>query len=217
MASFEMYNIYTAVRVTTTLIHRSTAQETTTGTATGFVIYDEADGMNYGITNRHVVDPSFRGDPAHFVGDIRIRGHYQGDDQSEPLPYDGVMRAPGLVYHPDDSVDLAVFHGNFEWALGDEGTKGVGKIGRFHISTLATTNEVDSHLAVGEPIYMAGYPYVGSDVASRPILVTGIVASDPRFAAEIGSVVLPHSVLCHSFSWGGMSGAAIISPMAGLG
>ena len=64
---------------------------------------------------------------------------------------------------------------------------------------------------------MAGYPSVGGGVATRPILVSGMVASDPRFPAEVGGLVLQHSVLSHSFSWQGMSGAAVISPMETLG
>jgi hypothetical protein len=37
------------------------------------------------------------------------------------------------------------------------------------------------------------------------------VASDPREAAEIGPNVFELNVLCHSFSWGGMSGSPVFA------
>ena len=46
--------------------------------------------------------------------------------------------------------------------------------------------------------------------------VQGIVSSDPRFPAVIGSRTFQHSVLCHSSSWSRMSGSPILAPLPTL-
>ena len=70
----------------------------------------------------------------------------------------------------------------------------------------------------GNQVFIAGYP--GTSAAEgggrsatnddRPIIVGGIVASDPRCPATFGDAMLHNAVLCH-FSWGGMSGAPVFA------
>jgi hypothetical protein len=51
----------------------------------------------------------------------------------------------------------------------------------------------------------------------RPLLVSGIVSSDPRYPATFMDIVCPHSVFCHPFSWGGMSGAPVFGYSDSIG
>jgi len=48
-------------------------------------------------------------------------------------------------------------------------------------------------------------------------MVGGIVASDPRYPATFGDAMLHNAVLCHSFRWGGMSGAPVFAFPQGIG
>lgn len=211
-------NIYCAIRLDVAQYSRASGAPTSGGTATGFVMFNESLERNYLVTNRHVVDPSFRGDVRTAISDIRIRGHYQASDpHREPEAFDGRISEPTLAFHDDPTVDLAVISGSVAWVEGDRVTAGLGQMSRFDMSMLATAQELRSYVAPGDAMLMAGYPSVAGAVGARPVLTQGVVSSDPRFPATIGPEVLAHSVLSHSFSWGGMSGAPVISVSATLG
>jgi hypothetical protein len=182
------------------------------------VLFNSALKRNYLVTNRHVIDPSFRGDSGAALSEIRIRGHYQSfDPHRTPEPFDGKIVEPTIQFHNDPSVDLAIVSGSVEWSAGDSRRRGFGSMSRIDMSLLATAQEVAEHVAPGDPVLVPGFPKVASEVGARPVLIQGIVSSDPRFPATIGSQVLEHSVLCHSFSWGGMSGSPVISASPSLG
>ena len=80
----------------------------------------------------------------------------------------------------------------------------------------ATESELNS-VQPGDAIRIAGYPGVGDIDLVRPLLVSGIVSSDPRYPATFRDLVLPHSVFCHSFSWSGMSGAPVFGYSDSIG
>jgi hypothetical protein len=209
-------NIYVAIRVTVEQYDRGTGQTLAGGSATGFTLFNEASATNYLVTNRHVVDPLFRGEPSKGVGGVRLRGYYQPNDNAvDPRSFDGVVAQPQFTFHPDESIDLAVVSGDVCWAEGASSPTGLGSMSRLHFSMLPNTRE-SRMLSAGEAIAMIGYPQIGGETGSRPILVSGIVASDPRFGAEVGAEALAHSVLCHSFSWGGMSGAPVVAHLEGV-
>ena len=48
-------------------------------------------------------------------------------------------------------------------------------------------------------------------------MVTGTIASDPRYPAIFGNAKLNKAVLCHSFSWEGMSGAPVLGISSAIG
>jgi hypothetical protein len=64
---------------------------------------------------------------------------------------------------------------------------------------------------------IAGYPALGELSSERPLLVSGIISSDPRYPANFIRESLPASVLCHSFSWGGMSGSPVLGLSQSIG
>ena len=77
--------------------------------------------------------------------------------------------------------------------------------------------ELDYHkLTAGSDVVISGYPSVltndgGLEAGERPILVSGIIASDPRYPATFGDRKLEEAVLTHSLSWGGMSGSPVFA------
>lgn len=210
-------NIYASMRVIVEQYDRRTGASVSGGDGTGFVLFNSEVQRNYLVTNRHLVDPRFRGEVAFAVDTVQLRGHYQPNDPSAlPEPFHGQIDSPNFAFHPDETVDLALVSGPVSWLQGDSATPGLGRMSRFDVDMLARPSEVAEYLAAGEVIYTAGYPSVAGEVADRPLLVQGIVSSDPRFPAAIGANTLPHSVLCHSFSWGGMSGAPVVAPLPAL-
>ncbi len=204
-------NIYCATRLTIEQYDIATGRTVSGGSASGFTLYNEITSTNYLITNRHVVEPRFRGEVGKATGSVSIRGYYQPNDPTkEPELFAGKVREPRFDFHPDATVDLAIVSGDVDWEAGDTISPGLGTISRLHFSMLPTVGEL-RYLSAGEAVAMPGYPQIAGEVGSRPVLVSGMVASDPRFPAEVGGQVLPNSVLCHSFSWGGMSGAPVIA------
>ena len=86
----------------------------------------------------------------------------------------------------------------------------------YGMNWLATTKQLNS-VVPGEDVFIAGYPGLGKLGFERPLLVSGIVSSDPRYPATFVDETLPSSVLCHSFSWGGMSGAPVVGISSAIG
>lgn len=80
---------------------------------------------------------------------------------------------------------------------------------------LALGSEIDGMIP-GEQVFIAGYPGV-AEASERPLLVSGIVSSDPRYPAVFGRERLGNSVLCQSFSWDGMSGAPVLGVSPSIG
>ena len=70
-------NIYGAIQQSVAQYSRASGVPVPGGSATGFVLFNSALQRNYLVTNRHVIDPAFRGDVGAALSEIGIRGHYQ--------------------------------------------------------------------------------------------------------------------------------------------
>ncbi|MBI2697223.1 S1 family peptidase [Mycobacterium nebraskense] len=187
--------------------------ETKTGTA--FVV--EKQGSLFFVTNRHVFDYNYK--PPHGVipsaklRGVEIRGYAQPSDLSQPAPpwtWTCTQETSGIAFHPDESTDLAVVSaGRGSFNPGDPGPNCLG------MEWLASATEIDG-LMPGEEIFLAGYPGMAGPI-ERPLIVRGIIASDPRHPATFGKAHLGNAVLCHSFSWSGMSGAPVLGISQSIG
>ncbi|OMC02461.1 hypothetical protein A5733_02135 [Mycobacterium sp. NS-7484] len=165
---------------------------------------------------------------------VELSGHRQPDNQnSETEAWTYTHRNPEVFFHPDPDTDLALIRvplpsetsadSNFtqpeRWSA-----RGDWYPSFFDINWLASDAEL-RRLLPGDQVFIAGYPGViaaegGGRSATkddRPIIVNGIVASDPRYPATFGDAVLNNAVLCHSFSWGGMSGSPVFAFSQGIG
>lgn len=173
----------------------------------------------YFITNRHIADYNYEIDPDKRVPgatlkSIRISGNFQPDDlTAAPLWWQAESSHPEFKFAEPYEVDLAILKveiGNSEGKLQVRAERPeLGwALNRLQIDQFATTSELNS-VQPGDAIRIAGYPGIGEIDLVRPLLISGIVSSDPRYPATFMNVVRPHSVFAHSFSWGGMSGAPV--------
>jgi Trypsin-like peptidase domain len=220
-------HLYAAASITSTFFNRIDDTTLPSRPGTVFVIQG-ANNELYFVTNRHMVDYNFNlpaSDKRHGaqLEGIQVRGHFQPDDMDQPTTTWSVnVRRPPFVTH--DEVDIAVLEGEKIIVAGDnenadlqyEGGAERWQVNRFDAAQLANAAELDKMLP-GETIHQTGFPGVGELTANRPLMVTGIVSSDPRYPAVFDETVLPGSVLCHAFSWGGMSGAPVIAHSYAIG
>lgn len=202
--------LYSAVRITPCFVDRNAVAREPTGT--GFFIDDTAEGGGkYLVTNRHVLDSDFEQYRGWTLESVRIDGHYQPDRDSGVLdatPQAVRVGAPAPIFPSDASIDLALL----PLSIGDITIlEGTGGFNSSPSSLIATHGYFSSgRVTVGRQVLMPGYPGIGGVAAARPILVAGVIASDPRYAAAVGARTFPNEVLCHAFSWEGMSGSPVL-------
>ena len=207
-------HLYSALRLTAHKYYKD-GTSLSPGAGTGFVVNPvlNQDHKGFLVTNRHVVDPNFvKGGSGQALGSITVQGHHQSTKYptSAPDPISFTIRRPQprfLDGHP--LLDLAVI--DLDTADID-GELLVNAIGAHH---LAGFRDYGEEITAGTQVLMSGFPGIGGQVADRPILVSGTIASDPRFSAAIGPNTYADTVLCHAFSWGGMSGSPVfaLSPL----
>ncbi|MFH8362486.1 serine protease [Streptomyces anulatus] len=203
--------LYSAVRVTPCFVDHHAATREPTGT--GFFVDDTAmGGRKYLVTNRHVLDSNFKMYRGWTLETVRIDGHYQSDRCGGVLnatPQGVRVERPTPVFSHDPSIDLALLPVDSDSEI--TVLEGMGGFNSSPSSLIATSRHFSSgRVTVGRQVLMPGYPGIGGEAAARPILVAGVIASDPRYAAAIGSRTFPNEVLCHAFSWEGMSGSPVL-------
>lgn len=209
-------HLYSALRLTA-VMHNSDGSPAS-GYGTGFVIeHDLFHGgghKGYLVTNRHVLDPNFKRYVGRTLTEVTVKGHYQHvyHAQTRSVPSGDIrqiefkIRNPEPIF-PPEPVDLAVI--DLDAAELEAGQLDINSIPAYQLAGHGTFER--ALVTVGSQVLMPGYPAVGQDVADRPILVSGTIASDPRYSAAIGGTHLPASALCHSFSWSGMSGSPVFA------
>ncbi|WP_329531928.1 serine protease [Streptomyces sp. NBC_01450] len=203
--------LYSAVRLTVRFSEYGEVRPSA-GSGTGFVVGEGTgpDEHLYLVTNRHVVDADYEKRRGWTLTDVRITGFYQSsrDFQSPPVRQEVVLASPEFCFPSAWHVDLAVL------PLITDRTEVVSGRGRFNVlpaSMLALRHDFRSgDVTVGRQVLMPGYPGIGDQLADRPILVGGVIATDPRFPAVLGSKEYPDEALCHAFSWKGMSGSPVL-------
>ncbi|MGW4439165.1 S1 family peptidase [Streptomyces sp. NPDC004596] len=205
--------LYSAVRLTVQFSEYGSIRPTLY-TGTGFVVRDGRghDAARYLVTNRHVVDPNWDERRRWELATVRIAGYFQDprDPRSSPLWQEGVLTEPEVHVASTWHVDLAVLPLNAANRL--EVVSGSGHFNSLPAEMLALEGDfLSGDITVGRQVLMPGYPGVDDQAAQRPILVGGVIASDPRFPAVLGTKDYPDEVFCHAFSWQGMSGSPVLS------
>ncbi|MEU0042238.1 trypsin-like peptidase domain-containing protein [Streptomyces werraensis] len=206
--------LYSAVRLAVRFSEYGELRQNV-GIGTGFVLSDGPgrDAGRYLVTNRHVVDPNYEKDRRWQLAEVQIRGYFQHprDPQSSPEWQEAVLATPVVHTLPPSAwhVDLAVLPLGTGNAV--EVAVGSGRFNSLPVRSLASQRDFhESRVTVGRQILMPGYPGIQERVADRPILVGGVIASDPRFPAAVGPHEMRDEVLCHAFSWEGMSGSPVL-------
>lgn len=210
-------HLYASARITVDFYSKSDNTALPSRFGTAFVLIGEQKWV-YIVTNRHVIDHFFANPkPVHSAanGAIELRGHFQPTDLNAPTEAWRLrVQNPDIHYHEAPEIDVAVIRlspaSPAEFVPLEDGSAGGRVFNYFDVNWLATTDELDD-LLPGNELHIAGYPAVNNLTGDRPLIVTGIVASDPRYPAVFANEVRPRTVLSHSFSWSGMSGAAVIA------
>lgn len=212
LSHIDATTLYCAVRLTVYWNEYGSLRDGAT-IGTGFIVrvHKGRGAGQYLVTNRHVVDANYEKRRGWELSHIRITGYSQSgrDLQSAPVWQEAVLTSPTVHTASAWHVDLAVL------PLGDTGrlevVSGNGRFNALPVACLALQREFDSgDVTVGRQVLMPGYPGINDQAAQRPILVGGVIATDPRFPAELGPDVYEDEVLCHAFSWKGMSGSPVL-------
>jgi hypothetical protein len=193
---------------------------------TAFVMNNPAG--DFIVTNRHVLEYNYKLQPTKqnpyaTLGKVKIDGHFQpADPEARTRWYSLEYPEPKITFPQDDALDIGVV------AMRDLSMKNWQEIpsntlqaNHYGFEWCATTEELNSVLP-GDDVFIAGYPGLsglapGIVRLDRPLLVSGIVSSDPRYPANFVDFSKPGYVFCHSFSWGGMSGAPVIGISHSIG
>lgn len=210
-------HLYASVSVTAQFYNRQNGVDLKSRRGTGFVVRGES--QIYFVTNRHVVDYNYvppgtaEVNHAATLEKITVRAEFQPADLSEHTKWTRMeYTAPTCAFPQSDFIDLAAFvafdPGRPAY-LEQEIPSAEWQVNHYSTDWLATRAELNSVLP-GDSVYIAGFPGLDQVVPERPLLVAGIVSSDPRYPATFGDEKLENSVLCHAFSWEGMSGAPVV-------
>jgi Trypsin-like peptidase domain len=217
-------HLYASVCITATFYDRATGTTLKNRIGTAFLLRGRS--REYLVTSRHLVDYNYRRrrESEEVAGAIlervELRGEFQPEDLAEDTKWYRVEYAnPVFTFAPSDVTDLAVMVAHDPSRpphLEQEIASPVWQLNHYGMSWLATTQQLNS-VVPGDDVFIAGYPGLGTLGIDRPLLVSGIVSSDPRYPATFVDETLPSSVLCHSFSWGGMSGAPVVGISSAIG
>jgi hypothetical protein len=215
-------HLYAALRLRVHTYERDGSDSKTVGSGTGFVVSREPfdrkvrlmnKDAGFLVTNRHVLDPDYVDFTGRKLDKVTVSGFDQPTfkgkmDAASATAVEFTVKSPQPRFPSGaGAADIAVI--DLKEADIPGGCPELTELSNLH---LANTNDFNNGgLHVGGQVLIPGYPGIDQATAARPILVSGTVASDPREAAEIGSQSFPGCVLCHSFSWSGMSGSPVFA------
>lgn len=210
-------HLYSAASICVRFFNRADGSNLKSRYGTAFMVERGKD--RYFVTNRHLLDYNYNPREASDViysaaiASVAIRGYTPQTFGTEPWTYS--QETPRVIFHPEDSTDLAVIAVPDEPPTSSDSWKipnvdcGMRWIPiNFGLDWLASGPDLQL-LTPGDQIFIAGYPSHEGVQSERPLIVSGIVASDPQYPAMFGPTRLRDAVFCHSFSWGGMSGAPV--------
>lgn len=183
------------------------------GNGSGFVVV-RADGKAYLATARHVVDPRIAlwRQPGSTLLAVQMRGwNYAEILADQELVH--VELVPQIWLPDDDALDIAVLP--LPTAFGGNNCQVRQWIPE---SLLAEECEFGPDIRVADFLASPGFTDLPGTALDRPVLLTGLIASDPR-APE--TVTRPggsesKAVLYQSLSRSGLSGAPVFATQRGL-
>lgn len=204
---FSNKHLYSALKLN--LLVGRPHEDPKTGGGTGFIARTPQ-GKHYLLTNRHLLDPQFSKPlpPEYRILRLTISGHADGTTRGQEtgtIHHSIDVSGIDPVFLDDYALDIAVL------PLTDLATA-LPAFNTLDSNTFLTRADfATARLPAGWPVQMAGYPGASEHTAVRPLLVSGTIASDPRYPAAYDLENYPTEVLCHSFSKAGMSGAPVLA------
>lgn len=167
------------------------------------------------ITNRHVFDIKYK-EPNKFdnyhLSKIAISGKKGVDESNFPdMDFAFELDPSGIIYSDNHKNDVACIM-DFKIL-----TKGDNRIDHFiPYEMLATENNFQSDLTICDFVAFPGFPPWHDKRQNRPILRTGTISSDPRFAYSYSGSDDGDCVAYEAFSFGGSSGSPIFAIQKGI-
>lgn len=169
---------------------------------TGFFL--AAGGSAVFVTNRHVLDPKYKKknvQESMRLIEIRILGKtHQGET------YELIVDSKQLALYPDSNEDDVACIINPQCQSTKETTE---IFYHFGVEDLADEYLFSEGLHPGDQIFYAGFPDPYDKLAQRPLLRSGSIASDPRYAYSHSGADEGARIAYEGFSSGGASGSPI--------
>ena len=166
------------------------------------------------VTNRHVLDPEYR--HRKYLGQVRsidrisIIG-FEGEI-ADGDPTQTIVITDFKVQTSDNwNEDAAVVPVGVVTVVGPKVVRR-----SWNFNTLAAEDEYGDAIRAGDMIVSIGFPKFGDYQTQRPVLTSGLIATDPMFPAPHPKYDNARVVLSDSFSRSGMSGSPVIAVQRGL-
>ncbi|RLJ40153.1 trypsin-like peptidase domain-containing protein [Acidovorax sp. 106] len=202
--------LYAAYKISATFA--DAIGNTKTGVGTCFFVKNRHGALCL-VTNRHVLDISYKKNNEKLSGYSLRRVEISGKSGrlGDNYPEDNIAfsLAPNVNFHPNPENDIACI------------TQLVPINADAHIdyfipaTFIATLNDFKNKLSVCDFLAFPGFPEWHDKAASRPILRTGTISSDPRFDYSYGESVKGACVAYEAFSYSGSSGSPVFAVQKG--
>ncbi|SEA87426.1 MULTISPECIES: helix-turn-helix domain-containing protein [unclassified Mycobacterium] len=232
---FGVKQLYSACRLTMTHHYPDIEHECKPLTGTGFLVEFPTPDNRIGlVTNRHLTDapfhkPSYKGTT---IKSIKVQWW-----QSKQLRLEHIITDPKPLYHSDPLIDVAVVPivGTKDSPISIEGSLYADVeefVANADTDTLMFNHAHDwdylmqceklwPQLEPGEFVTFPGYPTWYDRLQIRPVLRSGVIASDPQTDYRYGkgeptNTDSHHQVLFDAFSTNGNSGSPVYVAQRGL-
>lgn len=166
------------------------------------------------VTNRHVVDPSYRHRKyGEFeLSSLTLTGRLHADE----LVKMSVILPVAILFHPSHYNDIAVIKCNHLKVAAESEVRVDYFIPE---SMIARAEDFQSDIEICDFVAFSGYPTWYDRVEDRPLLRVGTIASDPSKNYHFGegeNAIEGDCVAYEAFSYGGSSGSPVFALQKGL-
>ncbi len=206
-----MYNeppknfLYSAYKLVLT---HSDGAKSLEGSATGFIL-TVGNGIPWIVTNRHVVDLDWNKPSPKYKDFKLVRLDIIGrkpDDSEYTVSLD---LNPTLFFHENINNDVALI---LPKVLNPDSVSFYWHFGLEHLAS----KEDYGNISPFDTVCFSGYPSTHDKLMGRPILRSGVIASDPNFNYSWDKDDHGNCVAYEGFSTEGSSGSPIYAPSRGM-
>ena len=171
----------------------------------------EPEGVVF-VTNRHIVDIEYY---ARLSGQQQYSGQGYKVSSIRILTFKGAERFTNVIHEvklswpSDDRVDIAILRN--PKVIDPKGTVTPGGA-----EVIADNDFLRNKLVWGDFVSFASFQAWRDSKSERPILRTGIVASDPLYSYESDKIPLRDILLLEALSFAGSSGSPVFANARGI-
>lgn len=224
---FGAQQLYSACRIEATHYFPADGTVCTPVEGTGFLVqFPTGDGRLALVTNRHIAESAFLNeeDKGSVIKSAKVQWW-----QTRHLRCEHVINDPVPLYHSDPLIDIAVIPLNYSAEEPLEATgEYYGDVDKFKANNRETitlehavrwedllqSEALWPQLEPGEFVVFPGYPEWHDKLQIRPVMRSGLIASDPQtdYRSEPGEPTRfdnSHQVLFDAFSTKGNSGSPV--------